>query len=449
MFAYLIHYLHRIYNEIRRFPKYVLVAVVLLGSTLSFYFWWKARQAKTPEAIAARESAESAALKALDEKVTNRLSRLFLAGDDLYDAGTGELVFRNWLNGDQPAEIYYRKAERKIICRFGGRFTRLDLEGNREADLSHGNGIVVSPGLERVFFPENGDLWISGVDWRGFVLKDQRQVTRLGTLQESNMMANVVLGSEKFLILNNMNQLLRISLETGHVAPVQLPPINPRGRSPDGAVAIGSNESPAGNRVFVYDLDRDEAKFENTGRVKIIDCLWVDKLRALILVGGKKVMAYDRALNSFSDVCVLPAFCQRLSSPSPDLRYLFAMGQGLILIDTQEKKAEVFKLAGQNLDWIGNDTLLITAEVPATDYRGTWVQKIGGEPRRITADPYVAGRDGTTAVMMLPDDHWAVFGTRDRLFRVNSEGDELKELATLSRPVIRFQKLREWPLKTP
>ncbi len=422
----ILRYYRQLELYVRRFPKFVLVATVLLVSTLSFMFWWQARQAKTPEGMAARQAEQSAAEKLLDAKVTSRLERLFIAGDHLYDSGTGELVFRDWLSSDYPSEIYYQKKERKIICRFEGRFTRYDLEGHREADMSHTNGIVVSPGLERVFFPEKGDLWISGVDWPRFALNDRRQVTKLGNLQESNMMSNVLLGSAKFLILNNMNVLLRINLETGHVAPVRLPSMNPRGRAPDGALTIGSNDLPGENRVFAYDLDKDEAKFEGLGKEKIIDCLWLDNTKALILVNGRRVMSYDRALNSFSEVCALPAFCRRLSSPSPDKRYLFGVGEGLILIDTKEKKAEIFKLAGQNLDWIGNDTMLITMEVPSTDHRGTWVQKVGGQPRRITTEPYLLGRDGATAVMLMPELKWAVFGTRDRLFRVNPDGDELR-----------------------
>lgn len=425
---------------LRRFPKLALVALVFGGSTVLFGLWWWWRQSPSPipasgDVLAASEAASEQQSSSL----ANRLDRVVLAGADLYDADSGELVAANWLRGDKPYFLYAQPELGKVIGHYERGFERYALDGTKEATLTTSYGIVVSSDLEQALFARERDAWLAEIDWENFKLVQERPITRLGNLPEPMLVRNTQMGTRKFVLLRHGPQVLRLNLATGEVAPTLFQPhdIQPKSRSPDASLLIGQGAS--GN-LFVYDLDRDAPSTYAMGGAALTYALWLPGNDAVALADGAKVIRYDRASDRFTPVCTLPEACDALENASPDGRYVFALARNRkLLVDCEAKRVVPWTTPGQKAEWLNGTSLLISNEVPDSQVRGTWWQTIGEEPRRLTADPFLVARDGVSVFAVLPAKEHAVFASRDRLYRVDAASGDLRELATLARPVSRLQ----------
>lgn len=421
---------------IRRFPKLAIVAGIWIGSAVIFGIWWwtRGKPEHAPIAAATHAPVPAAEPDHRADTLPDRMARLILADGDLYDAGNGELIYKDWLHGDRPEELFYEPDKKRVVGKFEGGLIRYKLDGTREAELKSQFGVAVSKDRRSAVFPRAHDMWIADVDWDGFKLVNERQVTKLGTLNDAFMLQSVILNGGDVVVLRQGNQLLRVNLATGETAPGKLPIGDLKhGRSPNGAILMGDMSDRGGRKVFAYDVGKDEPVFENVGRKGVNDYAWINPERCLVLVGGDTVLSFDRKAKSFSELCKLALPAQKLFGPSTDGSYVFAgSNRAAQLIETGTGKVEIFQPAGENFDWVSPDTMLVCNTTPSSAARGTWIHKMGKEPERLISEPYQMSRDGVSALVVIPDAGWVVFATKDRLLRIDISGINLKELTSLA-----------------
>src|SRR5436190_76735 len=96
---------------IKQFPKFLLVFVVLVGSTFWFRWWWTHRT--SARAVPAPLPPNAFAEKAPD--LVSRIGRLLVANGDLYDVDTGEVLARKWIKGESPFRFWFDSVSGKII----------------------------------------------------------------------------------------------------------------------------------------------------------------------------------------------------------------------------------------------------------------------------------------------------------------------------------------------
>ncbi len=426
---------------IRQFPKYALMAGIIVGSTLLFGTWWLFRshgKARLPRDTAA----EQAAIRERAAKVAVRIDYLFLADDDLYDAGTGECLFKNWLHGDHPVKLFYDQAAKKIIGQYDCGFARYACDGTREAAMMMPTPPAFVRDTGKCVFVRNKDLWMAEADWQAFKFVHERQVTTIGIFLEGFFAENVQLLTDKTLIFRSANNLLRVDLESGSVKPTRIPlsEIGKR-RSPDSRWVVGM----LNGQFYCYDVDADEGKTIPVGRTAINDFLWLNNDRCLGLAAAKAIVVYDRLGHTLTEAATLPFACFKIGEPSPDGRYLFAAGgfegRNVALADL-EKKTAVPVSSRAGITWVSNDTFAFSRDVPDSDWRGMWFQKVGDNEKRIYVEPYLVA-NGRAQLLALPSAGLIVFSEKSGLREMKLDGTKFTEFVKLSRPPLNLLGIRE------
>lgn len=394
-----------------------MAVTIIVGSTALFLIWLLFFHSRaTPRAAALHNDAASHERAA---KAEARIDYLFLADDDLYDAGTGECLFKNWLHGDHPVRLFYDQGMKKIIGEYPAGFARYGFDGMREAAMMMPRNLpAFIPGGKKVVFAKRKDVWIADIDWQKFAFTNQRQVTTMGVFYEQNFAENVQLLTSKTLVMRNVNNLLRVNLESGDVHPMRIPlgEIGRR-RSPDSRLVVGQQ----GSEFYCYDVDANNAKTVPFQGGKIIDFCWLGNDRCLGLAASKEIIAYDRLADELTDVCPLPFPCYKMVESSPDGRFIFTAGgmnmKNGVLVDLEKKTAEPIK-GGAGITWVSNDTFVFSRDVPDSDWRGTWQQTAGQPEKRILPEPCVAGR-GNPAIIALPSINILLLVTRSGVAKSN------------------------------
>jgi hypothetical protein len=258
------------WRYIKAFPQFVLVVAVLVVSTLLFLWWW---QKGTPEKRETAKVQEVQAQEIIAKKVAvaeDRISRLFLADTDLYDVETGEVIFKDWISGDWPSDLFYDSASKKFLATFPRGLVRYGMEGEKEAQLSNTYPLGFTDGFKTALFPKDKDVWMADVDLKTLKLTNEHPVTTMGIIFEGNFAENLMLVGRRALIVRNLNQQIRINLETGEVKPSNVPlgGIGKR-RSPDNKEIVGQQ----GSDFCFYDVETDKTKKYPIGRRVIKDFL--------------------------------------------------------------------------------------------------------------------------------------------------------------------------------
>ncbi len=242
------------WRYIKAFPKVALVLGVIGISTAIFSWWWLFG---TPEKREQAVVQETKAKEVLAEKVAvveERIDRLFLADDDLYDVETGEVLFKDWISEDRPKHLFYDKESKKLLATFPRGIARYGMDGTQEAALSTRYTVGFTDGFKQAMYPKAKDVWMADVDLQALKLVNERQITTMGIFLEQYFAENLIMATDKVIAVRNLNQQLRVNLETGEVKPTRIPTdgIQKR-RSPDGRVLLGQQ----GNEVYHYDVQRD------------------------------------------------------------------------------------------------------------------------------------------------------------------------------------------------
>ena len=430
----------------KQFPKYVLVAGIIVGSTALFAFWWLfLRSHPTSPAQTWDDAAARAAIAKNAAKAEARIDYLFLADDDLYDAETGECLFKNWLHGDHPNRLYYDAKTKKIIGQYEQGFARYAFDGTREAAMMMQlNPPALVPGSKKIVFAKGKDIWTAEIDWDAFKFVNERQVTTMGVFYDQNFAANVQLLTEKTLVVRNGTNLLHVDLETGNVKPMRLPlgEIGKR-RSPDSKWVAGVQNG----QFYCYDVDANEAKTIQVSRAHFSDFQWLGNDRCLAL-SDKTVTAYDRVASTLTEVVTLPFSCFKMAEPSPDGRYIFCAGgmnaRNDVLVDLERRTASAIS-GGSGVCWLNNDSFTYACDAPDSDARGTWLQLVAKNERRVSSEPYLTS--GTQArELNLSAVNIIIFETRKGLSKSVSNNFQCEEIKNIPKGVQHLSRV--WKIQS-
>lgn len=445
----------------RKFPRWAIAVGIVTGSTLLFAFWWfflyprwggggntsspSASSSSTPD-VAEPDEWEKRHGKAAT--LPSRVAGLVVAGNDLYDVLGGELVFPNWLQGGCPPAIYYDAKNQRIIGKVERGLIRFELTGKKEKVMGEPFGAAFSDGHRLAVFARDGDIWKAVPDWNSFSLTKEMQVTKLGEFRESFLVPNIMMGTENMIVVRKPPNLLQVDMNTGEVHPLKLPPGSSfENQSPDGRMLVGMIRERSGANFYAYDVEKDEVKTLPLGRNMAINgVLWLDNDRCAVLVAGRLIQIYDHKEGKLSELVSLPAPGQGLLGPSPSGRRFWAMNArgDLMLVDAKEKEVERFEHPADSFEWAGDDGFIYACSRPDTSVRGTFYMPVGGEPRRLTDEPFLASRDSRSCSVLLEEAGVMVFGTKSALFRVGIDGTNLKEILPWANPSSVLQRVEVW-----
>jgi hypothetical protein len=114
------------------------------------------------------------------------------------------------------------------------------------------------------------------------------------------------------MLVRNGMQLLHVGLDSGTVKPARfnLSKLGSR-RSPDGKFVVGLEK----NQFFCYDVNEDDIKRIQVGRIGINGYQWLGNDRCAFIACGKEVMVYDRLGNKLLEVAALLEFCGKIGEP--------------------------------------------------------------------------------------------------------------------------------------
>ena len=407
-----------IWKKLKTVPKFAFVAVLIVVSTVAFALWWMYHSMQQ-----AWKSGPAEDIRPRIARIEANPTGFLLVDNDLYELASGAIVFKNWLKEGMPGKLFYDGKAKRFLAQYERGFIRYDLGGTVEATLVQKTKPAFSDDYKWMVYAKDKDVWRADVDWQGFKLVNEKKLTSIEQFNEMFFAANIFLGTEKTLVVRNMNNLLRVNLETGDVKPTQISLLGiAKRKSPDGKSVAGVERG----QFFCYDVDSEATKTVPIGRGAINDYLWLDNDHCAAISAGKTVVLYDRIKNTLEEVAALPAFSQRIGEPSPDGRFAFcASNRGGVLLDFKKKSAVPVK-GGAGVTWVSDDTFAFSREVPDSDLRGMWLQTAGQDERRISPEPYLVGKSGPM-VKTLKSARLVVFETKHGIATMKMDGTAISE----------------------
>lgn len=412
-----------LWKFIKSLPKVALVLGVLIASTCMFAWWWYFRSPVRREENRVWQEHKQEEVRKTVAEVDTRMGHLLLIDDDLFDLDAGRVYFQHWLSGGVPRQLYFDAETKKLIAFYGGGYVRYALDGTKETAIARQYPMVFSDDLKTAWFCKDKDIWRADLDWQGWKLINEKQLTTIAQFSDPYFVGNIFFRTDKTLVMRGTNKLLRVSLETGEVQPTKLPPIKSRKQlSPDYKNMVGAGRK----EFFCYDLGSEDLKTLPLGRGGFIDDYqWRDNDHCLCLQGTKTVMVYDRVKNSLEELLPLPATCVKFGDFSPDKRFVFCATnrKAILLVDLELKTATPIT-GGQGLSWVSNDTFAFSREVPDSALRGTWLQTAGSTERRISPEPFVV-RDKVKPLLLVKSAGLVVFITKQGVMRMKPDGTDL------------------------
>lgn len=422
---------------IKAFPVYFIAAVIFFGS-VGPYLWW--RWYYSPEKVAARQAHVEAKKEEVRKKVVtveNRLRSLLLVDNHLVDAETGEIYFKGWLEEGIPLALYVESNEKSLLAQYPNGFVRYGLDGTRQGALLHRYKLPFNSDHEWATFCKDNNVWRAEVDWNKLAFVNERQITKTGGFNERFFAENILFGTDRMLVVRNGNKMVKVTFESGEVAPVNYPlDAMVRRRSPNARYLVGIKDG----KFFCHDVETNDTKtFPFTGR--ITDTQWIDDERCVILVAGQQVRLFNRTEGMIDEIASLPVQGDVVGEVSPSKRFvLTSSSAGVCVVNLEKKKAARIQ-GGEGIGWISDDTLFFSRDVLDSKNRGSWIQKAGESEKRVWEQPYLAGRQGAL-VTGIRETETVLFATKEELVSMGRDGSK-------AGPVLNFAKLFGGPNKVP
>ncbi len=433
---------------IKQFPKIALVLGVFVVSTGLFGFWWYFKRSQTQKENVVKDDSAKQKVEAVAEVIPSMEGNLLVADGDLYQLDSGKLLLKNWFKEAMPAKLFLDAESGKLIARYDRGLARFNLAGKREAAIGGRYGLAINDRMDFVTFAKDKDVWKASIDFHEFKLVDEQRVTTTAGFMEQFFADNIILGTEKMLIVRNMNQLLRVNMVTGEVTSTRIALTGLKNqRSPDGAILVGGLTERGGQKFFAYEVEKDEVKhFDLDFRMRVTEFAWVNLNTCAYLVAGMALGVYDREKQEIRQLMQLPIQCSEMVGASPTGRYLFCGSfKGQVLVDIEGKKIEPLGTPAQCYEWIADDVLLCARDVPDSNLRGTWLKQIGKDEVRVSTEPYTyARRGGGASVLPIKDAGIVFFSTRGGMFKMKLGETEAQMFAPLAKPLTHFVYIEKW-----
>ncbi|MBK8091534.1 MAG: hypothetical protein IPK32_06000 [Verrucomicrobiaceae bacterium] len=199
---------------IKQFPKIALVLGVLVVSTGLFGFWWYFQRSRTHKAAVVANDDVKKKIEEVAVAIPSMEGNLLVADGDLYHLDSGKLMLKSWFKEGMPLKLFLDAENSKLIARYDKGLVRFNLDGKRDAALSGRYGLAVNETMDSALFVKDKDIWKAEIDLRGFKLANEQRVTSTAAFMEQFFVENIILKTDKMLIVRNMNQLLRVDLVT-------------------------------------------------------------------------------------------------------------------------------------------------------------------------------------------------------------------------------------------
>ena len=428
------------WRYLRNFPKFLACFAIII-TAVTIVVVWKIRRAAL-DALFRDRPAQIEDTRAREALVEAKRGRLLLVDNDLYDIDTGTVIFKNWLKEKTPQRLFYDSQPKKYIAQYERGFVRYALNGAEEATLLQKNKPAFSDDLKGAVYSNEKDIWRADVDWKAFKLVNERKVTSVGQFSDLYLADNIVVGTEKTLLVHNINKVLNVKLDTGDVKPMQisLDGISKR-KSPDSKGVVGLENG----KFYYYEVDTDDAKYFPVGRGAINDYQWLGNGKCVAIAAMKTVIQFDRAKRTLTELVALPVPCNRIGEPSPDGRFVFcaSMVNGKAALVDVEKKTATPVTGGAGVCWVSNDTFAFSREAPDSDLSGTWLETVGQGERRVSPEPYLVTRRGAE-LMVVKSAGLVVFVTKQGISKMKPDGTEVAELVKLLHPPSFVQDIEDW-----
>ena len=423
---------------IKPLTKYGFIILAMIAGTVAFMGWWYMHRFQMAWVNPGPVEDIGPKLTLLESK----LGRLLVVDNDLYELDGGKLIFRNWLKQGTPERLFYDSSAKKFIAKYERGFIRYALSGAEEARLIPTSKPAFGGDLKWAVYSNEKDIWRADVDWNAFKFVNERKLTAVEQFNDQYFADNIVVGTEKTLLVHNMNKVLNVNLGTGAVKPMQisLDGISKR-RSPDSKGIVGLENG----RFYFYEVDTDDAKYLPVGRGAINDYQWLGDKKCVAIASMKTVIQYDRAKHTLTELVALPAPCNRIGEPSPDGRFVFCVSgvNGKAALVDVEKKTATPVTGGAGVSWVSNDTFTFSRETPDSDLRGTWLQTVGESERRVSPEPYLVTKRGAEW-MVVKSAGVVVFVTKHGISKMKPDGAEVAELVKLPHPPSFVQDIEDW-----
>lgn len=433
---------------IKQFPKIALVLGVFIVSTALFGFWWYFKRSQTHEENVVRDDSAKQKVEAVAEVIPSMEGNLLVADGDLYQLDSGKLLLKNWFKEGMPLKLFLDAENGKLIARYDKGLARFNLDGKRDAVIGGRYGLAINDRMDFVTYAKDKDVWKASIDFREFKLVNEQRVTTTAGFMEQFFADNIMLGTEKMLIVRNMNQLLRVNMVTGEVTSTRIPMSGLKNqRSSDGAILVGGMTERSGQKFFAYDVEKDEVKyFDLDGRLRVTEFAWVNRNTCAYLIAGVALGVYDRDKQEIHQLLQLPFQASEMFGASPTGRYVFCRSfKGFTMVDIEGKKVVPLGTPAQCYEWIADDVLLCARDVPDSNLRGTWVKKIGQEEVRVSTEPYTfSTRGGGASVLPIKEAGIVFFSTRGGMFKMKLGETEAQMFAPLTKPLTRFVYIEKW-----
>jgi hypothetical protein len=428
-----------IWAWLTKVPKYALVFGLIVLSTVGFYIWRVTYRARHfLDGLNKPGVVEDVRPKMA--KVEANHEHMLLVDNDLYDLNGGGLIFRNWLKEGMPAKLFWEAESKTMLAQYERGFVRYKLDGTEATAMPEKYPFGIADDYKWIVFARDKDIWRADMDWKALKLTNEKRVTSIGQFNDQNFARDIVIGTEKTLLIRQLNKVLHVNFATGDVKPMQISliDINKR-RSPDSKGVVGLENG----RFYFYNVDTDEAKYFPVGRGAINDYQWLGNDRCAAIAGGTRVVLYDRRQNTLKEVVTLSTQCSKIGEPSPDGRFVFCYSwKGGDLVDVEKKTATPFK-GGAGISWVSSDTFAFSREVPDSDLRGTWLQKVGEGERRVSPEPYLVGKAGGF-IVPLPSGEQVVFATKRGIAKMKPNGSQLVEVVRSVHAPERVLAIQDW-----
>ena len=142
--------------------------------------------------------------------------------------GTQSNGKRSFIRPTQPP-TEHKKVEQKQAPPAPARAKQSRLAGKLKASIKNLKcGIAEFPAscvaddFKWAVFSRGGDVYRADIDWPGMKLTNERKVTSIGQFSDQYFPSNLFIGTEKTLIVRNLNKLVNVNLETGAVKPMDM-----------------------------------------------------------------------------------------------------------------------------------------------------------------------------------------------------------------------------------
>ncbi|MDF1816149.1 MAG: hypothetical protein P1V20_28365 [Verrucomicrobiales bacterium] len=441
-----------LYTLWRKSQKWTISAVIFIGSTAMFLFWWMKGEVSPqhlhnhqpvqlvqeppldviptvdaataeiavaepekirPEARAKRKtvlaSVNPLKTKPPQPPVTINPQTMLIGGRDLFSIENGKLVKvrENWLahevrTGDEA--VYLTHSDRIAVGGSKDSIQIYETSGSYCGNLTMpGGGTLdgyITKDLNAAIYLREGNIWRGIIDWQHCIITQEEQITNTGCFLGKPLKARLLAATGKAMLYRDHRYgLVHVNLDTGETQSGKLPVNSVRG--PEQRLVLGdlSTHPP---QLVVFDADTGKENYiPMASRIMPNGVHWLGEGKAAVILRNH-IGLYDHADGSLKELYGTESrreTVRYIAASKPGQPYVFFehSTNGIHMLHTKTKALhQIRSFTVHGLELLTGGYFLLNSDVAEADRRGTWLGRFGEpELQRIFAQP-VKGRYAST-----------------------------------------------------